>query len=55
MAERFGYQEGDYPTTEDLGKHSLAIPFSGVMDEAQVEVVCQTLHEVLIEVSREQG
>lgn len=47
MVERFGYQPGDFPVTEDLGRRSLALPFSGVMTEAQVETVCQNLSEVL--------
>jgi perosamine synthetase len=45
--ERFGYQMGDFPVTEDLGRRSLAVPFSGVMQEDQVEQVCQNLREVL--------
>ena len=44
MAERFGYQPGDFPVTEDLGRRGLALPFSGVMSEAQVERVCQVLY-----------
>ena len=48
MVERFGYQEGIFPVTEDLGKHGLALPFSGVMDESQVERVCQALREVIL-------
>jgi dTDP-4-amino-4,6-dideoxygalactose transaminase len=47
MVERFGYRPGDFPVTEDLGKRSLALPFSGVMPEEQVELVCLTLREVL--------
>lgn len=47
MVERFGYQEGDFPVTEDLGQRGLALPFSGVMNEAQVEQVCQALAQVL--------
>lgn len=47
MIERFGYQPGDYPVTEDLGRRSLALPFSGVMSEEQVELVCRVLREVL--------
>jgi dTDP-4-amino-4,6-dideoxygalactose transaminase len=49
MVERFGYQEGDFPVTEDLGKRGLAIPFSSVMNEGQVDKVYQALHEVLRE------
>lgn len=47
MVERFGYQPGDFPVTEDLGRRGLALPFSGVMTEAQVEQVCRVLREVL--------
>jgi len=47
MVERFGYQPGDFPVTEDLGTRGLALPFSGVMSEEQVDLVCQTLQAVL--------
>ena len=47
MVERFGYREGDFPVTEDLGRRGLALPFSGVMTEEQVEYVCQAIREVL--------
>ena len=46
MVERFGYQPGDFPVTEDLGARGLALPFSGQMSEAQVELVCRTLQEI---------
>jgi perosamine synthetase len=46
MAERFGYLEGDFPVTEELGRRGLALPFSGVMTEAQVEYVCAVLFEL---------
>lgn len=48
MAAKFGYRPGDFPITEDLGRRGLALPFSGVMSEAQVEDVCQTLEETLL-------
>jgi len=47
MIEKFGYRAGDFPVTEDLGKRSLALPFSGVMGEDQVEFVCRELADVL--------
>lgn len=47
MVERFGYREGDFPITEDLGARGLALPFSGKMDEGQVEQVCRALQSVL--------
>jgi len=47
MIERFGYRAGDFPVTEDLGSRGLALPFSGVMTEEQVEFVCASLRDVL--------
>ena len=47
IRERFGYREGDFPVTEDLGRRSLALPFSGVMTEAQVEHVCGVIRDIL--------
>lgn len=47
MVERFGYRAGDFPVTEDLGRRGLAVPFSGVMTEEQVEYVCQALRAEL--------
>lgn len=47
MVEKFGYQEGDFPITEDLGKRGLAIPFSGVMTEEEVDYVCNIIHDEL--------
>jgi perosamine synthetase len=45
MAERFGWREGDFPVTEDLGRRGLAIPFSGVMTEEQADYVCNGIRE----------
>lgn len=50
MVERFGWQEGDFPVTEDLGRRGLALPFSGVMTQEQVEIVCQNLQQTLTEI-----
>jgi dTDP-4-amino-4,6-dideoxygalactose transaminase len=41
--ERFGYKRGDFPVTEHLGDVSLALPFSSIMTENQVEHVCAAL------------
>jgi dTDP-4-amino-4,6-dideoxygalactose transaminase len=41
--EHFGYQRGDFAVTELLGDVSLALPFSGVMGESQVDQVCERL------------
>jgi len=47
MVSRFGFREGDFPITEDLGRRSLAIPFSSVMNEDQVDCVCQAIKSVI--------
>ncbi|MCD6576569.1 MAG: DegT/DnrJ/EryC1/StrS family aminotransferase [Anaerolineaceae bacterium] len=47
MANQFGYQSGDFPVTEDLGRRSLALPFSGKMTESQVNLVCGELSKCL--------
>jgi dTDP-4-amino-4,6-dideoxygalactose transaminase len=47
MVERFGYREGDFPVCEDLGRRGLALPFSGVMEEREVDYVCRKLAEAV--------
>jgi perosamine synthetase len=47
FVERFGYRAGDFPVTENLGNHCLALPFSGVMTEAQVAYVCEQIAMVV--------
>jgi dTDP-4-amino-4,6-dideoxygalactose transaminase len=47
MVSRFGFRKGDFPITEDLGQRSLAIPFSSVMTEGQVDYVCQSIESVI--------
>jgi dTDP-4-amino-4,6-dideoxygalactose transaminase len=41
--EKFGFRRGDFPVAERLGDTSLALPFSGVMSEDQVNAVCEVL------------
>ena len=47
MVERFGYRPGDFPITEDLGRRGLALLFSGVMSEEQVDYVCSAVRDEL--------
>lgn len=47
MKEMFGYQVGDYPVTEDLGNRGIALPFSSVMTEEQVEIVVGVMEKLL--------
>jgi len=50
--EKFGYQSGDFPVTEYLGAVSLALPFSSVMTQTQVDFVCENLLRVVNETTR---
>lgn len=45
--ERFGWKRGDLPHTEWAGDSFLALPFSSVMTEAEVEYVCQHLRQAI--------
>lgn len=45
--QRFGYREGDFPVTESAGRCALALPFSSVMTEEQVDYVCSSLKRLL--------
>lgn len=45
--QSFGYSRGDFPTTERLGDVSLALPFSGVMTEDQVDYVVDRLGRIV--------
>jgi len=44
--DRFGYGPGDLPVTERLGANSLALPFSSIMTESQVDEVCERVKEL---------
>lgn len=45
--QKYGYRSGDFPNTERLGDVSLALPFSAVMTEDQVEYVCENLRRLV--------
>ena len=45
--EVLGHRQGDFPVTEGVGRSALALPFSGVMSEGQVERVCEALHNAV--------
>lgn len=49
--QQFGYGRGDFPVTEQLGDVSLALPFSSVMTESQVDYVCEQLAAIVAEVA----
>jgi dTDP-4-amino-4,6-dideoxygalactose transaminase len=45
--QRFGYEPGAFPITEELGRVSLALPFSSVMSEDEVDWVCSQMKKVV--------
>lgn len=45
--QRFGYEAGAFPVTEDAARTTLALPFFNNMSEGQVDQVCLTLQEVI--------
>ncbi len=47
--QKFGYERGDFPQAEAAGDSCLALPFSGVMTEEQVDRVCRALKEIVAE------
>ena len=47
IREKFGYQKGRFPITEDLGERGLALPFSGKMSEEQVQEIASALRQIL--------
>lgn len=47
VQQRFGTQAGDFPVAEDLGARGLALPFSGVMRQDEVALVCDILRRVI--------
>jgi dTDP-4-amino-4,6-dideoxygalactose transaminase len=46
--DRFGTAPGDFPAAEAAGATCLALPFFPTMREAQVDVVCGALEEILV-------
>ncbi|MGQ9600809.1 MAG: DegT/DnrJ/EryC1/StrS family aminotransferase [Anaerolineae bacterium] len=51
--QRFGYRRGDFPVTEHLGDVCLALPFSSVMREEEVDQVCDRLRAAVLAALRE--
>jgi len=41
--QQFGFAEGDFPVTEAAARSALALPFSGRLDDSEVEAVCRAL------------
>lgn len=47
--EMFGYKEGDFPVTEELGRTSIAIPFYNSLSENEIDYVAGVVEKALKE------
>lgn len=45
--ETFGTKEGDFPVTEAIADHTMALPFHNRLSREEVRRVCATLREIL--------
>ncbi len=45
--EMFGYKEGDFPVTEELGRTSIAIPFYNNLTEDEIDYVASVIEKAL--------
>lgn len=45
--EEFGYKEGDFPITENIGKRTLALPFFNDLKEKDINFIVKSLEEIL--------
>ncbi len=48
----FGYQEGDFPVTEDVTGRTIALPFFNNLKEEQIDYVVEKLKEGIVKNSR---
>jgi perosamine synthetase len=47
MVEKFGYKKGDFPVTEAVSEHTIALPFYNNLEKDDVAVVCEILKKTL--------
>ena len=47
MAEQFGFKKGDFPVTESVAEHTIALPFYNNLAKDDISLVCKTLKETL--------
>lgn len=47
--ETFGYKQGDFPVTEELGRTSIAIPFYNKLTEHEIDYVATVIEKALRE------
>lgn len=42
-----GYKEGDFPVTEEVAKHTLALPFFSELTKKEIDYVCKNLQRAI--------
>jgi dTDP-4-amino-4,6-dideoxygalactose transaminase len=47
LYRQLGFNDGDFPVAEDIGRRTVTLPLFPAMTDADVDRVCATLHEVL--------
>ncbi len=47
LYRRFGYQAGDFPHAETIGKHTFTLPLFPALSDHEQDRVCQTFGEIL--------
>jgi perosamine synthetase len=47
MAERFAYEQGDFPVTESVCKGTISLPFYNNLTKEKVAIVCRELKAAL--------
>ncbi len=49
--QKFGWKAGDLPLTERAGETFLALPFSGIMTETQIDYICEQLQVAVTQIA----
>jgi perosamine synthetase len=44
----FGYKEGDIPITEEISKHTIALPFYSELSKKEIAYVCKNLQSAIL-------
>ncbi len=47
IAEKYGYNQGDFPITEQICESTIALPFYNNLSKDEIAIVCKTLKESL--------
>ncbi len=50
--QEFGFKKGDFPVTEAVSAHTIALPFHSALSRDDVRTVCATLAKGFSSISR---